>query len=208
MYTLIHTRLRTCAIWTIKLDRRKKKKKKKKRLSPCGLHYSGKWNKVRADCREHAGRKRLWSFVVFAPDWTWHGTQQSTVYIRKMSNVSNVSITGFSVCDCNWKEDACVFYPVGSSDCVGQTCVRDNGLPRPPCLILPICSGDRRVSAQTFPSVVWARGAVGQLGRNRPGQHAFRLGGSRLQSERGHDVAHLLFRQLPVLVPAAGAGQG
>ena len=71
-----------------------------------------------------------------------------------------------------------------------------------------LSSFDGRVSTQTVSSLVWTGRSVGQLGGARSGQRRFNLGGSRVQSKRVHDVAHLLLRQFPVFLPAVGANQG
>lgn len=72
----------------------------------------------------------------------------------------------------------------------------------------PSYSCDGRVSSQALPSRMWTRRAVGQLDRDRARQRRFNVGGPRLQSECGHDVAHLLFCQFPVLLSAVGANEG
>lgn len=75
-------------------------------------------------------------------------------------------------------------------------------------ILLSPLSGDRCVSAPAVSSPVWKRRPVGQLDGHRSGRRRLHVGGSRLHSKRVHDVAHLLLRQFPVLLPAAGADEG
>lgn len=75
-----------------------------------------------------------------------------------------------------------------------------------PFILVPSC--DRRVSSAAVPSAVRHRRPLGQLDARRRGRRRLRVGGTRLQSERVHDVAHFLLCQFPVLLPAAGAPEG
>lgn len=73
-------------------------------------------------------------------------------------------------------------------------------------ILVPSC--DRRVSSAAVPSAVRYCCPLGQLGARRRGRRHLSVGGTWLQPERVHDVAHFLLCQFPVLLPAAGAPEG
>lgn len=75
-------------------------------------------------------------------------------------------------------------------------------------IFLSPVSGDRCVSAPAVSSPVWKRRPVGELDGHRSGRRRLHVGGVGLHSKCVRDVDHLLLRQFPVLLPAAGADEG